>query len=77
MSRLRDPDVLGLVAAAVLDVEEDEDVALPEEVVGRPPQRLLAARREVHGHADPALAHRVPSSRSRACAHVCQSVCPA
>lgn len=56
---MRPEDVLGLVAAVVPDVEEDEGVALAEEVVGRPLQRLLAARREVHGHADPALAARL------------------
>lgn len=66
-SGVRPEDVLGLVAAAVLDVEEDERVALEEEVVGRPLQRLLAARREVHRHADLALAHRAqrPEYRSK------------
>lgn len=41
----------------VADVEEHERVALADQVVGRPPQRLLAARREVHRHADPPLRH--------------------
>jgi hypothetical protein len=50
--------VLALLAAVVADVEEHERVALADQVVGRPPQRLLAARREVHRHADPPLRHR-------------------
>lgn len=41
----------------VPDVEEHEGVALADQVVDRPTQRLLAARREVHRHADLPLRH--------------------
>lgn len=59
---MRPEDVLGLLAAVVADVEEHEGVALARQVVHRPPQRLLAARREVHRHADPPLRHGSPLS---------------
>jgi hypothetical protein len=54
---VRPEDVLCLLASVVPDVEEHEGVALAHQVVHRPLQRLLAARREVHRHADPPLGH--------------------
>jgi len=41
-----------LVLVRGLDVDEDEPVAGRRKVRRRPPQRVLAARREVHRNAD-------------------------
>lgn len=48
-----DPErVLGLVALVGHDVEEEDGVALAEEVVDGPPQRRLATLREVERQPD-------------------------
>lgn len=53
--------VFGLVARGGYDVEEDEGVALAEEVAEGPTQRCLAALGEVQRHPDLPIAPCHPS----------------